>query len=442
MKKNAYKRIAISALVGLGTYCSSSYFGNVLTRTSSLAPTDVVETQIDTPTDGNESLDYFSVTSTWNQPSEPGAVRPEILFVVDTSGSMGDEKNALINALGGWLENLQSQKIENFCVDVMESTPSASNAGRLRAASGNDKCLCTDKYSVSEIVSKFKENINSITFTGGAGEAGLYSIDQALNNPDKLAANQADGCFRYDHALTVIAMTDENDMGATVKNNCTSQNGKTSDGTTVAMNTVVFDNSDFPTLDAGFVETPRTASNYVNNSCDEAQVRLQYYSEASPQMDGKYHLKITPKTVADSIVAYNDSLPTFGTGIVYNTTTFPSSSSVESKGWGVLEFADELGQETANLATTSNATSFNGQMNKIADAMVKTISFFYTFTLPNPVCEGEEDSVEVKVNGDLISSANWSLNTARTKVVFKSSFDWTDHGGAETPVEISFVRCE
>lgn len=433
--------MAIAAFIGLSTYCSSNYFGTLLTRTSSIAPTSVTEKPIDTPANGDSNSSYFSVTSLWNQPKEPGAVRPEILFVVDTSGSMADEKVALINALGSWLTNLRDQKIEDFCVDVMESA-FGTNAGVLRAASGNDKCLCTDNYTIDEIVAKFKENINSINFAGGAGEAGIYSIDQALNNADKLAANQAAGCFRADHALAVIAMTDENDMGATVKNNCTSQNGKTSDGATVAMNTVIFDNSDFPVLDAGFVESPRTAANYVNNSCDEAQVRLQYYSEATPQMDGKYHLKVTPASVAKSIAAYNDALPTFGTGIVYNTTTFPASSNVESKGWGILEFAKALGQDTANLATTSNASSFNAQMNTIADAMVNTIAYFYTFVLPNPVCEGQEDTVSVSVNGEAIDSPNWILNSTRTKVTFKPSFDWTTHGGPETPIEIKYVRCE
>lgn len=441
MKKSTYTRIAMACLVGLGTYCSGNYFGNMLTRTSSLPPTDVVEKPIDTPNGSDGSFNYFAVDSTWNQPKEAGAVRPEILFVVDTSGSMSDEKDALVNALGNWLENLRDQNIEDFCVDVMESAY-GSNAGVLRAASGNDKCLCTDKYTIDQIVSKFRANINSISFNGGAGEAGIYSAYEALNNADKLAANQDAGCFRNDHALAVIFMTDENDMGATVENNCTSQSGKTSDGDTVAMNTVVFDNSDFPNLDGVYVETPRTAGKYVNNSCDEAQARLQYYSEATPQGDGKYHLKVTPKSVAESILEYNDTLPTYGTGIVYNTTTFPASSNVESKGWGVLEFAEELDEDTANLATTSNATAFNAQMNKIATAMVKAIKYFYTFVLPKPVCEGQEDTVAVKVNGESISSANWTLSSTRTKVVFKKTFDWEAHGGAETPIEISYIRCE
>lgn len=443
MKKKIYSVGVFLSFLSVLTYCSSNYFGTALTRTSSIDPVSIEETPIEVPVGADPTQDYFTVTGQWQQPSEPGAIWPEILFVVDTSGSMSDEKNALVNALSGWLNNLQGQGIENFCVDVMESTYTPTNAGRLRAASGNAKCLCTDSLTVDQIVEQFEENINSISFVGGNGEAGIYSLQQALGNPDKLALNQADGCFRNDHALTAFVMTDENDMGATVYvNGCGSGSGTTSDGGSVLMSSVVFDNTPFPTLNAGYVTSPKTASNYVSNSCDEAKIRLQYYSEATPGMDGDYDLVVTPQSVANDLVTYNDTLPTFGTGIIYNTTTFPSASGVESKGWGVLEFADALGQETANLATTSSSASFNAQMNNLADALVETISYVYSFTLPQKVCESQEDSVVVKVEGETIPAADWTLNAAGTKVSFDTTFDWTAHGGADALIEISYTRCE
>lgn len=443
------KKLSILGLLSLVlviTYCSNNYFGRVLTRNSSFDPKDINKKPIDVPDGADPSQDYFNVDTTYPPQQESGTVRPEILFVLDTSGSMVDEKNALIAALGGWLENLQSQGIESFCVDVMESAYNA-NSGLLRSASGNAKCLCTDDLTVSEIVTKFAQNANSINFTGGAGEAGIYSLHQALNNPTKLAANQAAGCFRADSALAVIQMSDENDHGATVRPGSElcggGSNATRSDGTVVTWNTVQWDNSIFPELDGQYVTSPQNAAKFVSNSCDEAQARLRYYAEATPTgPGGTYRNVVTAATVGDSMVNYNDALPSFGTALIYNTTTFPTNSGAESKGWGFFEFASFFGQETANLATTNNQANFNAQLNNIADALVDVVSFVYKFTLPEPVCAGQESSVVVKVNGSTIPASRWSLNSLRTWIRFKPDFDWNAHGGSGAVVSIDYTSCE
>lgn len=444
MNKKPLLLVLLVGLLTVLTFCDPNYFGRQLTRNSSNPPDKVVETVIDTPDGADPTQDYFNVVSTFDQTNNATLVFPEILFVVDTSGSMGDEKNALKNALGGWLNQLQQLGVENFCVDVMESSPSGSNSGRLRAASGNSKCLCTDTLSVAQIVAGFSANIDSISFAGGSGEAGILSLHNALNDPAKFSANQNDGCFKNDKALAVIQMSDENDMCATVRDptdvGCTG-NATTSDGSTVNWNTVDWNNDIFPLL-TGFVTTPKTAEKYVHNSCDEEAVRLRYCAEATPGVDGQYDNVITAETVADSLAEYNAALPSFGTAIIYNTTTFPSVSTVESKGWGFFEFADEFNQGTTNLATTANQADFNNQLNVIADSLAQTLTYTYRFSLPSPVCAGQEDSVKVKVNGALQPKTKYNLANARTYVQFKSNFNWAAFGGAAAEVTISYTKCE
>lgn len=447
------KPLSLLTILGLAltflVNCDPNYFGRFLTRNTKNTPDKTTETPIDVPDGGDPTLDYFTVDSTWPQNNAVNEVRPEILFIVDTSGSMQDEKDALKGALEGWLAQLQTAGVDNFCVDVMESSYSGATTGRLRAAGSNAKCLCTDNLTVPQIVTQFRENIDTLSFGGGSGEAGVLSLHNALNDPAKLGANQADGCFRGDHALAVIMMSDENDMGYTVRDpsdisSCTG-NATRSDGSTVDLSTVDWDNSMIPTLDGTFVTSPSSATKYVSNSCNEARVRLQYYAEATPGTDGKYDNVITAESVADDLSDYNDSLPTFGTGLIYNTTTF-TANSAESKGWGYFEFADAFNQDTANLATTAsystNPTPFNTQMNVIADSLATTLALRYKFDLPSPVCPGQFDSVVVKVNGDVIPDTRWILNSLGTWVKFKSDFNWAAYGGTAAVVNIDYTRCE
>lgn len=441
MKNRNWSLIAIAMTLLALAYCENNYFGGFLERNSSNTPDNVDTTPIPVPPGGDPNLTYEEVTASWTDVGVLGEVRPEILFVMDTSGSMNDEKNALIAALEQWLTQIQSAGIESFCVDIMESAHNSTTTGRLRSASGNDKCLCTDTLTISEIATKFGQNANSITFGGGSSEAGIYSLHQALTDPAKIAANQADGCFRADSALTVVMISDENDQGYVVRDptdmGC-SGNVVRSDGSTVAWNTVDWDNSNIPLLDGVFVTSPATASKYVENNCFEAEIRMKYYSYPFTT-GGKYKMKVTAESVAQELLDYNDAAPTFGTSLIYNTTTFLVSSA-ESQGWGLFEFAEALGQDTKNLATASNQSQFNAQLNEIGEAMVASLTNKYKYDLVPEVCEGQEDSLEVRVNGTLISSTKYDLNSLGTWLKFKPTFNWAPYG-VQPDVSIVYTSC-
>ncbi|MEZ4845427.1 MAG: hypothetical protein R2877_00165 [Bdellovibrionota bacterium] len=201
------KKLSILGLLSLllvATYCSNNYFGRVLTRNSSIEP-DVTITPIDVPDGGDPSLDYVAVDATFEQP-EVGEqlVSPEIVFIMDTSASMADERTALTNAIGGWLETLEGNGFNNYCVGVMRAAYNGSNTGRLVTDGSNPRCVCRDQFSSNDVVTKFTENMNSFGLSGGTEEAGVLSLYNALNDSDKLSANQGDGCFRSDMVLVPI----------------------------------------------------------------------------------------------------------------------------------------------------------------------------------------------------------------------------------------------
>jgi hypothetical protein len=371
------KKLSILGLLSLllvVTYCSNNYFGRVLTRNSSIEPDDVTITPIDVPDGANPDLTYSGVDATFEQPTEPELVNPDITFIMDTSGSMADERDALIDALEGWLLTLENNGFNNYCVGVMRAAHTGSNVGRLVTNGSNPRCLCRDQFTNQEIVQKFSENITSFAVGVRSEEAGIYSYHMALNDAAILNANQADGCFRSDLVQVPFFLADENDQGAVVldpdnMSNCAGS-ATTSSGGSVSLTTVDWDNSAFADLDGTFVTTPATNSKYVNNTCDEAKIRLRYYSEATPGADLEYDLTVTPQSVAADLIAYNGDLPTYGSAIIYNSTTFPSGG-VESQGWGYNHFADELDADTANLATATPGTqaAFNAEMNELADAL-------------------------------------------------------------------------
>jgi hypothetical protein len=442
MKKFLSKASILSFLVVL-TFCDNNFFGTQLTRTSSLDPNEFERTPTNCTQNCDSSLDYFDTTVSWTQPEEAGLVSPEIVFVLDTSASMGDERDALIDALGGWLTNLESQGINNFCVDVMAAHYNTSLSGKLANRSGNPKCLCRDQFSVAQIVEKFEENISELSLAGGSGEAGLLSFHNSLMDDDILQENQAAGCYRNDMTLVPLFLADENDMGATVVSPSTlgcSGNVTPPGGTQVAMNSITFNNSVFPELDGQFNTSSVTNPKYVSNSCDEMRIRIEYYANSAGT-----GLSITPESVSEELITYNDSLPTYGSAIIYNTTTFPTAFGSESKGWGYSDFAEFLNADTANLATSSNQSQFNAQLNDIADALVDAVTFVRSFTLVNqngqpvPVCEGQEDSLEIRVNGNVVPSSKYTLSANRKKVTFKPSYTGFTPGAA---VSAEYISCE
>ncbi|MEZ4819387.1 MAG: hypothetical protein R3A45_05660 [Bdellovibrionota bacterium] len=141
--------------------CSDSYFLRVLERTSTNVPDDITEETTNVPAGAADpSLSYFNVTNNWMQPNNTPLAKPEIVFVVDTSGSMGNEVQAIKDSIQDWTAQLESQGVFDYCLNIMRAhVPGGGRTpGELIAASGNDKCICTygnNAVSSATAVTKF-----------------------------------------------------------------------------------------------------------------------------------------------------------------------------------------------------------------------------------------------------------------------------------------------
>lgn len=431
--------------------CDSNYFGRALTRNSSIEPDDVNITPIDVPDGADSSLDYFAVDATFNQPATPENIGAEIVFVLDRSGSMSQEVVALKASLQQWILQLEAQELNNYCIGVMSSVI-GSESGKLQNASGNAKCLCRDSLSVAEISTKFGENLDAAAQSNNAaddgGEAGFYSFNKSLNDPAVLAFNQNAGCYRLDLTLAPIFLSDENEISSALngpqETNCAGDT-TTISSTTYNLDQVMFDNTPFSNVNGSglftTVDPDVDTFSPKDAQCGEILGRLKYYSDlANPTAPDTYPLLISPNTIAEDLTAYNDNLPTYGNAVVYQAgvDAFPVSAE-NGPGHGFFEFADLLGQETSDLATASNQTQFNAQMNDIADTLVQAVSAVRVFALNPPVCPGLEDGLVVKVNSTTLTTpSQYTYNASTDKVTIKA--------GVNIPLgalmSFEYVSCE
>lgn len=436
MKKQiTFLSLIISGLVFLSA-CSETDFSRYLQRGGSNTPEDVTETETTVPPGAvDPTLTYFNVTNSWNQGEGGALVRPEVVFVIDQSGSMVNEVTALKNSIESWTSQIESQGIYDYCLGVMKAESNASTVGRLVAASGNEKCICTygdNAVSSATAVTEFRQNLDAVLGSSGGGskEVPIYSLSQALNDPAKLSANQDDGCFRDDAALVGILVSDEDDAGYTPD-----QGGNT------------FNNDFF--LGAGNSYNSTRGDEFYGAPGDSSEdnQRISFYTDGTTNGEGDYVNNLTHETLIADIQAYNGDSPTFGAALGYHWDNLPGEGQGDPFRGGI-EFAESFGYDLVDMkdVVDGNQAAFEASMNNMADALVEELTFYDSFSLSDTICDvdgdddftDEEDNVTVTVNGADVAASNWSINSSGTKIIFDQDYDWA----ASDAVEIQYIRCE
>jgi hypothetical protein len=154
----------------------------------------------------------------------PGMV--DILWVIDSSGSMSEEQAYLGDNFNSLITELDSSghdfQVAVTSTDVCENTAPPNLADR-RCPSGYGGNTSTHlrgdfvgskgsqvlKAGDSDLVSKFNQ-YTSVGTTGSGFEHGLYGAKMAL---DKIASGSNDNLLRSDAFLAVIVVSDEEDDG-------------------------------------------------------------------------------------------------------------------------------------------------------------------------------------------------------------------------------------
>jgi len=141
------------------------------------------------------------VTDTFHQPNEAKA---DILWVVDCSGSMGEEQQLLSDTASSFITNAVNRGA-NLHIGVTSTDMEDSNhQGQLQ---GNPKVISTDNPQAA--ISQFEDNVMLGTYCSGT-ELGLLPMQTALTEPLISGANA--GFLRSDARLIVVFLSDEEDQ--------------------------------------------------------------------------------------------------------------------------------------------------------------------------------------------------------------------------------------
>ena len=105
----------------------------------------------------------------------------DILFMLDDSESMSDNIRTMAKALNLFFPILEETGI-HFCTGIMLGyADDVAKSGKFISLDDDGiQVMCRDKYTVDDIVSKLSQTMLKLPLSGSSGEAGLYSLKEAI----------------------------------------------------------------------------------------------------------------------------------------------------------------------------------------------------------------------------------------------------------------------
>lgn len=149
------------------------------------------------------------------QPNQELTKKLDILFVTDTSGSLDTERSAIANGIGNFISQLSSTADYQIAVTLAHG-PKSSRFGQLYKAGTEPTVLRSKELSISNIRTHLEKKLTSIQTDADTdgGEAGLLSLNKAMDAVRLAEIRAAHGFFRNDAALAIVFVSDENDICA------------------------------------------------------------------------------------------------------------------------------------------------------------------------------------------------------------------------------------
>lgn len=136
----------------------------------------------------------------------------DLLFVVDTSDSLAAERSRIAATIPAFVQALPAST--DYRIGVMLAHGGASPySGRLYAGAGSPKVLNSRSSSLADIQAKLQATLarRVADVDEADGEMMMYSASRSLD-ADRLAEAQSLGMFRPNAALSIIFVSDENDI--------------------------------------------------------------------------------------------------------------------------------------------------------------------------------------------------------------------------------------
>lgn len=170
----------------------------------------------------------------FQQPTQNISRSVDILFVADTSGSMGDNRRKVADGIFSLIEELPADA--DYRIGVMLAHGSTSpNSGLLwrlpqsqGSVPGNPYVLDSEQLNANNLRGRLRALMSAARdHNQEQGEMGLYSFMKSLKS-SKFAENQARGFYRPEAVLAVVFISDENDICAVYPNSANGMSGMTS----------------------------------------------------------------------------------------------------------------------------------------------------------------------------------------------------------------------
>ena len=239
----------------------------------------------------------------YQQPDAVLSDKLDLLFVLDTSGSLRTERHEIAGKIEDYLKELPARVHYRVAVLLAHGQRSTWSGKLFYKGLITPRVFESHKHSNTWIRKnlQFRLSLSPMDYFTDGGETAFHSLYRATSG-DKLKKNQKSGFFRDDAALSVIFISDENEIcaaypdGVTPVEDYNRHNGKTLEEIAREENCTVKDESgqehwlspDFmlehlrtlkgsqPLSIGAIIHTDKNAKNYTENS------RSHFYRHRNP----------------------------------------------------------------------------------------------------------------------------------------------------------------
>jgi len=198
-----FNKLLIVVLIAVTSACQDS--------ATSSAIDDAFETS---PSPSGSSINALCFQDQYATPEEFITRKLDIAIVIDTSGSIIEERAAIAQGFDFLLSQLPAEVDYRVAV-ILGHGDNSSHSGKLYQKGSEPRVLSSATLTTTEIKNHLITKMQSPhgdSETDG-GEVGLYSFLKATSETN-LALNRQEDFFREDAALTVIFVADEQDICA------------------------------------------------------------------------------------------------------------------------------------------------------------------------------------------------------------------------------------
>lgn len=279
----------------------------------------------------------------------------DIAIVIDTSGSIQDERAAIGAGFDAFIDQLPSEVDFRIGVILAHGDKTGRTGKLYKKYSSEPLVLASDLHTIDEIKTHLR---NKMQYPAGdgetdGGELGLYSLQNAISG-DNLVNSQAEGFFRDDAALAVVFVADENDICA-----------KYPEGVQPVPDPQGGENASF------------------NKYC----------------VDSEGNYLITPESILSQLQTLKGDYPLVVGGVLYNNLNTMATVDENELGYGYLETVDLAAGITVDMASGDYADGLS-RLGRLATIKLAPVNSFALAT--NRV---EPSTIEVLLEGQAIAHA-------------------------------------